>query len=122
MNPPSTHDHPSAFTDSPEDLMRKARALVAEGKISPEAALLMTDLARELGKSRASHASRLAMVQSNASEMEALRSENKLLHDGTALQTLRSENARLKGYRVLAWALAVAIAFSNLATYLATHR
>ena len=71
------NDRPSAFVDSPEDLITKARSLVDAGRLDANVAVLMTDIARELSRSRESHASRMSMVSANAAEMNELRDENK---------------------------------------------
>jgi hypothetical protein len=67
------NERPSAFVDSPEDLVRKARAAVEGGNLEPQVAVLMTDLARELSKSREGHASRMSMLSANGQEMQDLR-------------------------------------------------
>jgi hypothetical protein len=94
----TTNDRPSAFIDSPEDLIRKARVMIDAGAMDPKVALLMADLARELGKSREGHASRMSMVSANASEMNELRDENKAMRVTTAES--RKEIVVLRRYSV----------------------
>jgi hypothetical protein len=72
-------DRPSAFVDSPEDLVRKARALVDSGKLTPDAAVVVTDLTRELSKHQERHATRMSAMSANGEEMTALRTANKEL-------------------------------------------
>lgn len=95
----SDNDKPSAFVDSPEDLLLRAKYLIAGGSLSPQATLLMSDLARELRKSREGHASRVNMVvaanderQAVESERDVLRTTNKRL--GEEVTRLRSEYRR----------------------------
>lgn len=119
-------DKPSAFVDSPEDLMRKARIVINSGKADPDVAILLTDLGRELAKSREGHATRMRMVADNASEMNALRDEVKLLRvsdNVSEMNALRDEVKQLRKYRVLAWALVGVLAVDVvLAILTSLHR
>lgn len=83
------HERPSAFTDSPEDMMAKARVLIDGGTLPPAAALLLSDLARELGKSRQSHASRISMATAAYAERQSMETE---------LRSLREENKAMKSH------------------------
>lgn len=82
----SDNDKPSAFVDSPEDLLLRAKYLIAGGSLSPQATLLLSDLARELKKSREGHASRVNMVAAANDERRDVEAERDALrNDKTSL-------------------------------------
>jgi phage shock protein A len=116
------NDRPSAFVDSPEDLVRKARMAVDGGNLEPQVAVLMTDLARELVKSREGHASRMSMLSASGQEVSAMREELSELRKSDSVVEMTSLRRRLRESRWLSFALAAAIAFSNVATWWASHR
>lgn len=103
------NDRPSAFVDSPEDLITKARALVDAGRLDANVAVLMTDIARELSRSRESHASRMSMVSANAAEMNDLRDENKAMRITSAETQKELRKMRAAAVTLLVLCMAEAI-------------
>lgn len=73
---------PSAFVDSPEDLIRRAKALDSEVGVPPKVAILVVDLARALEKERTDRVSTSAMLRSLYEDKGILQNENELLRAG----------------------------------------
>jgi hypothetical protein len=109
------NDRPSAFVDSPEDLITKARSLVDAGRLDANVAVLMTDIARELSKSREGHASRMSMVSANAAEMNELRDENKAMRIASAETQKEHRRMRTSAVALLVLCMAQAIILAVVA-------
>ena len=104
---------PSAFVDSPEDLIRRAKALDSEIGVPPKVAILVVDLARALEKERADRVSTSAMLRSLYEDKEILQNENDLLRAGP-------ESARV--LKVIEETQEAQITAGNLATALGQSR
>lgn len=73
---------PSAFVDSPEDLIRRAKAMDQETGVPPKVAILVVDLARALEKERTDRVSTSAMLRGLYEDKGILQQENDLLRAG----------------------------------------
>ena len=105
---------PSAFIDSPEDLIAKSRRMIEEEEgLAPKTAILIRDLGLELEKERGGRASHFEMIKAanvTASLLEAERDALKRrvveLESGKDRLTLQVEVGRM---RRLVFALATIV-------------
>lgn len=104
---------PSAFVDSPEDLIRRAKALDSEVGVPPKVAILVVDLARALEKERTDRVQTSAMLRSLYEDKGILQNENDLLRAGP-------ESARV--LKVIEEKQEAQITAGNLATALGQSR